>query len=131
MRKLEQECFGGDAWPLWDLVGVLILPGLVRLKAVAGNEMAGFVGGDPHPAENVGWVATLGVSSGYRRRGIASALLKACELGMNMPAVRLSVRRSNQAALQLYHAHGYHLVDVWSEYYYDQEDALVLEKVLL
>ncbi len=115
---------------MWDLIGVLILPGLVRLKAVVGDEMVGFVGGDPHPAEKVGWVATLGVSRNYRRRGIASALLQACEEGMQMPAVRLSVRRSNQVAIQLYHAHGYQLVDVWTGYYFDGEDALVLEKML-
>ncbi|GAP08186.1 [SSU ribosomal protein S18P]-alanine acetyltransferase [Anaerolinea thermolimosa] len=128
LRRLEQECFGGDAWPLWDLIGVLILPGLVRLKAVIGSEMIGFVGGDPHPAEGVGWVATLGVLPAYRRRGVASALLQACEKAMGMPTIRLSVRRSNLAALQLYHNHGYHLVDVWNAYYFDGEDALVLEK---
>ena len=79
LRKLEQDCFGGDAWPLWDLIGVLMLPGLVRLKAVVGGQMAGFVGGDPHPSEGIGWIATLGVLPQYRRQGIASAMLAACE----------------------------------------------------
>ncbi len=115
---------------MWDLIGVLVLPGLVRLKAVAQAEMVGFVGGDPHPAEGVGWIATLGVLPAYRRQGIASALLQACEQGLGLPALRLSVRRSNQAALALYYDHGYHLVDVWAGYYHDKEDALVLEKRL-
>ena len=105
-----------------------MLPGLVRLKAVVGSEMAGFVGGDPHPAEGVGWIATLGVLPAYRRRGIATALLADCETAMNMPAVRLSVRRSNQSAAELYRGQGYHMVGIWSAYYYDGEDALVLEK---
>jgi len=113
---------------LWDLIGVLVLPGLVRLKAVVGGEMAGFVGGDPHPAEGVGWIATLGVLPAYRRRGIATAMLAACEQGMNLPAVRLSVRRSNQAAAALYRGQGYHMVGIWTGYYFDGEDALVLEK---
>ncbi len=113
---------------MWDLIGVLILPGLVRLKAVVGAEMAGFVGGDPHPAEGVGWIATLGVLSSYRRRGIATAMLVACEAAMGLPAVRLSVRRSNLAAAELYRGQGYHLVGVWPAYYFDGEDALVLEK---
>jgi ribosomal protein S18 acetylase RimI-like enzyme len=47
---------------------------------------------------------------------------------MGLPSVRLSVRRSNEAALRLYRDRGYHLVDVWAGYYFDHEDALVLEK---
>jgi ribosomal protein S18 acetylase RimI-like enzyme len=113
---------------LWDLIGVLVLPGLVRLKAVVGGEMVGFVGGDPHPAEGIGWIVTLGVLNAHRRHGIASAMLAACEEAMGLPAVRLSVRRSNQAAAELYRGKDYHLVGVWPAYYFDGEDALVLEK---
>jgi len=128
LRRLEQECFGGDAWPLIDLIGVLIFPAIVRLKAVANDEMVAFVGGDPHPSEGIGWIATLGVLPEYRRQGIATALLKACEEAMGLPAVRLSVRRSNEGAAALYRRQGYHLVGIWTAYYFDGEDALVLEK---
>lgn len=128
LRALEQVCFGGDAWPWLDLVGVLVLPGLVRWKASVDGCMVGFVGGDPHPSEGVGWIATLGVLPEFRRMGIASALLQVCEARMGLPVVRLSVRRSNDAAIKLYHAQGYSPVDVWVKYYFDQEDALVLEK---
>lgn len=95
---------------------------------MADGEMAGFVGGDVHPLEHTGWIATLGVRPEYRRRGIAKALLLACEGQMGMPTVRLSVRRTNQSAIQLYESMGYHLADVWPKYYFDGEDALVLEK---
>ncbi len=128
LRALEQVCFGGDAWPWMDLAGVLVLPGLVRLKASVTGRMVGFVGGDPHPGEGVGWIATLGVLPEFRRMGIAKTLLQVCEARMGLPVVRLSVRRSNEAAIKLYHAEGYRPVDVWVKYYYDQEDALVLEK---
>ena len=47
---------------------------------------------------------------------------------MKLPAVRLSVRRSNDAAAALYHREGYRLVDIWPHYYFDGEDAMVLEK---
>jgi len=113
---------------LWDLIGVLVLPNIVRLKAVVAGQMVGFVGGDPHPTEGVGWIATLGVLRDYRRRGIATAMLAACEEAMGLPAVRLSVRRSNQSAVALYREQGYHMIGTWSAYYYDGEDALVLEK---
>ena len=33
LRHLERLCFPKDAWPLLDLVGVLTLPNVVRLKA--------------------------------------------------------------------------------------------------
>ena len=129
LRKLEDICFGEDSWPLWDLVAVLTLPKIIRLKADVGGKMAGFIGGDPHPREKVGWIATLGVLPEYRRMGIAAALLEACEQALELPYLRLSVRRSNEPALSLYRKFGYQLVDVWKNYYHSGEDALVLEKI--
>jgi len=125
---MEQVCFGGDAWPFLDLLGMLMFPGLVRLKAVNHDQMVGFVGGDPRPAEGIGWVATIGVFPEYRRHGIATALLKVCEEEMKQPVIRLSVRRSNDAAAALYHREGYRLVDIWPRYYFDGEDGMVMEK---
>ncbi|HMN61659.1 MAG TPA: GNAT family N-acetyltransferase [Anaerolinea sp.] len=113
---------------MWDLIGVLVLPNIVRLKAVVEGQMVGFVGGDPHPAEGVGWIATLGVLRDYRRRGIATAMLAACEEAMGLPAVRLSVRGPKHSPGAPYRAQGYHMVGNWSGYYFDGEDALVLEK---
>jgi ribosomal protein S18 acetylase RimI-like enzyme len=128
LRKLEGICFGEDAWPLWDLIAVLTLPKIVRLKAVLNNTMVGFIAGDPHSREKVGWIATLGVLPQYRRMGIAAALLSQCEQELQLPRIRLSVRRSNEPALDLYRKFGYKMVDVWRDYYHSGEDALVLEK---
>jgi ribosomal protein S18 acetylase RimI-like enzyme len=128
LRVLEQECFGKDAWPLFDLIGILTFPGIVRLKAVVDDRMAGFIGGDMRPREGVGWITTIGVSSPYRRQGMAFALLAACEEAMGLPFVRLCVRRSNLGAQQLYQKAGYQPSAVWSQYYDDKEDALVLQK---
>lgn len=128
LRKLENVCFGEDAWPLWDLIAVLSLPKIVRLKAVVDGKMVGFIAGDPHPKEGIGWIATLGVLPPYRRMGIAAELLERCEREMDLPSNRLSVRRSNEPALALYRKFGYQMVDVWRGYYHSGEDALVLEK---
>ena len=49
VRELEKLCFDKDAWPLIELVAVLILPGLVRLKVDMDGRMAGFIGGDRAP----------------------------------------------------------------------------------
>ena len=57
LRKLEQESFQKDAWPLFDLIAVLTFPLVVRFKAVEDDQMAGFIAGDPHPGEGWGWIA--------------------------------------------------------------------------
>ena len=129
LNTLERNCFRSeDLWPFWDLIGALTLPGMVRLKAVADGKMVGFIGGERELNRRMGWVTTLGVLPAYRRQGIALALLKACEQGLGMPAIRLSVRASNQAAISLYEGQGYVIINRWKKYYAGGEDALVLEK---
>lgn len=128
LHRLERECFALDAWPLIDQAAVLLLPGVVRLKAVIAGRMVGFIASDLKKVQNVGWIVTLGVLPAYQRRGIARALLLACMDQMDVRCVRLSVRRSNQPALHLYARQGFRLVDTWGNYYIDGEDALVLEK---
>ena len=131
LRDLEQICFGRDAWPLLDLIAVLSSPGIIRLKSVLDGKMIGFVGGDTHRNEGIGWITTICVRPEYQRRGIGSALLAECERQMGQPSVRLSVRISNLTALHLYLQKGYRKVDLWKNYYEDREDALVLEKFML
>jgi len=128
LNRLEKICFGDDSWPLWDLVAVLTIPKIIRLKAVVDGKMVGFVAGDPHPREGVGWIATLGVLPEYRRQGIAAALLETCEQQMGLSRIRLSVRRDNEGAQNLYRNAGYKMIDVWHNYYHGGEDALVFEK---
>jgi ribosomal-protein-alanine N-acetyltransferase len=130
LRRLENACFEKDAWPILDLMAVLTWSDVVRLKAVVDNEMVGFVAGDPRPAQNAGWIATIGVDPRYRRLGIARALLHACERRMKYPRMKLTVRISNEAAIALYKREGYRTVDIWNSYYNDGEDGLVMEKIL-
>jgi ribosomal protein S18 acetylase RimI-like enzyme len=129
LRQLEKECFGEDSWPLWDIIGVLTMPGVVRLKAVMNERMVGFIGGDVQRGENTGWITTLGVFPAQRRLGIAAALLAECETQMGMNHVKLCVRKSNDPAILLYKRAGYQQIDIWHRYYSGGEDALVLEKI--
>ena len=48
LRKLELECFGKDAWPLFDLIAVLTFAEVIRIKAIEDGQMVGFIAGDPH-----------------------------------------------------------------------------------
>jgi ribosomal protein S18 acetylase RimI-like enzyme len=130
LRKLEAVCFPKDAWPLIDLIGALSLPNVLRLKAVDEGRMVGFVAADLRPGQNLAWIATIGVLPEHRRRGVARALLLACEERVRVSAIRLNVRVSNKGALQLYHELGYAEVGIWPDYYEDKEDALVLEKII-
>ena len=129
IRRFEKECFGVDAWPLVDLIAMLVFPGIVRLKAVADGLLVGVVAGDVRRSQNRAWIVTLGVRPEYRRKGIARMLLRECEKRLAASTIRLSVRRSNLAAISLYEKEGYRQVDVWEKYYVDREDALVLEKI--
>lgn len=130
LRRLEQACFGKDAWPLLDLMAVLTWPDVIRLKAVEDGEMIGFVAGDLRPSQGAAWIATIGVAPGYQRRGIGQELLRACEAQVKLPRVKLTVRISNDGAISLYKKTGYRTVDIWKKYYSDGEDGLVMEKIL-
>ena len=130
LRRLEQACFEKDLWPLLDLIAVLTWPDVIKLKAVEDDEMIGFAACDPRPAENVSWIATLGVDPRYQRRGIGRALLHACEERTKQPRMRLTVRLSNEPAISLYEREGYRSVDIWKGYYSDGEDGVVMEKRL-
>ncbi len=128
LRRLERACFTSDAWPLLDLIGVLSLPNVVRLKAAIDNEMVGFVAGDRRASKDLAWIATIGVLPAHRRRGIAAALLQTCENQLNVSRIRLSVRAENLSALHLYEGCGYQRVEIWPAYYQGGADAIVLEK---
>jgi len=128
LRNLEKICFPKDAWPLIDLIGILSIPRVIRIKAVIDGEMVGFVAGDTQRDDRLGWIATIGVQPEYRGQGIGSALLLACEKDLNKPYVRLCVRAENEDAIRLYVRHGYSQVGRWNKYYRDGADAVVMEK---
>jgi [ribosomal protein S18]-alanine N-acetyltransferase len=131
LRDLDRICFEKDQWPWLELLAALVLPGMVRLKVEIEGKMAGFIGGDIHKDDDVGWITTIGVRPEFRRRGIARCLMIACEEALATSAIRLSVRRSNLEAQRLYADLGYKYLEVWKGYYADGEDALIMEKLNL
>ena len=127
---LERACFEGDAWPWVDILAALTFPETVPLKAVRAGRIVGFVIGDRRRREGLGWIASIGVHPDVRRRGLARRLLRACEVSLGTPRIRLTLRASNTAALQLYQSSGYIDAGRWSRYYRDGEDAILMEKTL-
>ena len=130
LHELEKICFQLDAWPLLDVIGILTLPQIIRLKAVDDQIMAGFIGIDLRRAQEVAWIATLAVHPDYRRKGLAARLLELGEARTTLPRIRLSVRQSNYPAISLYERFGYQQVDTWKKYYRGGDDALVFDKIL-
>ncbi len=128
LRHLEKVCFPQDAWAVFDLVAVLTFPNVIRMKAVHEGKMIGFIAGDPRPSEGFSWIATVGVLPDYRRQGIGRRLLHLCEEQLPTARVRLSVRISNEEAIQLYRQEGYQTINIWEKYYDDDSDAVVMEK---
>jgi ribosomal protein S18 acetylase RimI-like enzyme len=128
--RLNRACFPKDAYDLFTLFNMSVMPGIARLKAVTDDRIVGYVAGEINKRENCGWIITIGVHPQHAGRGIGTALLLAGEQSLNMPCVKLTVRRSNQRAIQLYERCGYIWVNTYRRYYHDGEDGLVMEKRL-
>ena len=132
LRRFEKLTFSReDAWPLVELLFVLASPGIVRLKVESDRQMIGFVAGETRASQGTGWIITLGVAPAWRRQGLGERLLAAAEQAMHVPAIRLTVRASNQAAIALYQKAGYRQVGVSHRYYVGGEDGLIFEKQTL
>jgi ribosomal-protein-alanine N-acetyltransferase len=128
--RLERACFGRDSWPWVDVLAALTFPGAIRLRAILEGQAVGFVIGDRRGRDDLGWIASIGVHPAHRRRGIGRRLLLTCEQALTTRRIRLTLRPSNRAALEMYRKEGYREVDVWRRYYRDGEDGLVMEKEL-
>ena len=79
-------------------------------------------------------ILNVATSPQHRRRGIAQLLMAETErraMQAGAMLMTLEVRRSNQAALELYRAFDYRAVGVRPNYYVDEgEDAIVMVKEL-
>src|SRR5947207_5663082 len=79
-------------------------------------------------------VLNVAVGPEYRRKGVARMLMAECEKRAHQASaalMTLEVRRSNQAALDLYREFDYRAVGVRPNYYVDEgEDAIVMVKEL-
>ncbi len=128
LYRLEKACFPVDAWPIWDVLLVLTLPNIVRLKAVVGDKPIGFVVAEIKRFRKIAWIATIGVDPAYQKQGVGASLLEACERRLSVPTIRLSVRSTNDAALRMYRRFGYEFSGTWPKYYKGGEDALIMEK---
>jgi ribosomal protein S18 acetylase RimI-like enzyme len=126
--RLERICFGVDAWPVLDVMSVLVWPGQVRLKAVNGGKLIGLVVAEPLWGNGVSMITTIAVDPDHRRKGVGSALLASCESLLPGEKIRLTVRDDNQPAIRLYERFHYTYLTRVPSYYRDGRSGLVMEK---
>jgi ribosomal-protein-alanine acetyltransferase len=130
LKHLEDEVFKEDAWPVLDILAILLTPGMINLKAVSDGLIIGFITVEESLFEPDANVNSLGVLSACRRQGVGKSLLLAAEKRARRKKIRLCVRHSNQEAIDLYANMGYRKTDVRHNYYSDGEDAYVMRKNL-
>jgi N-alpha-acetyltransferase 10/11 len=89
---------------------------------------------DAPTMESLGHVTSLAVLREFRRKGLAAALMDQLHVHLEecyrVNSVGLHVRKSNEAACQLYERDGYFTDQVIEGYYQDGEDAYLMRKEL-
>ena len=130
IAALEKECFS-DPWTYRMFADAFYSKGFYGVLAEEDGEIAGYACASVL-FENAE-LDNIAVAEGYRRQGIASALLyRAEEEARALGAVHflLEVRVSNAPAMKLYLDRGFRGLYARPRYYPDGEDALVMQKSL-
>jgi len=126
--SIETVCFGTDAYDPSLLLLYLNLSPDTFLVAEEGGKVVGYVIGLVRKWGE-GHVVSLAVHPEYRRKGVATALMKELLRRFNdkgVRAARLEVRVSNEAAIKLYEKLGFKKVGIIKRYYADGEDAYLM-----
>ena len=126
VAAMESAIFGDDAWSRDAVLHELTQP--LRQAYVAVDE-AGEVCGNAVVlgVGDVADVQRVAVADAQRRRGVAAALLDACDLHAHA-RVLLEVRADNEGALAFYQTNGFAEISRRAGYYADGSDAVVMQR---
>ncbi len=128
LAYIELEIFPSP-WDESSLRSFLALPNVEGEAAVQNNRIIGYIfvqyaAGEVH-------ILNLGIRPDFRRKGLASLLLKRFldrSRKRGVEVCYLEVRAGNIAAQRLYFGYGFAPVSLRKRYYPDGEDALILVK---
>ena len=129
IAALETECFS-DPWSAGSVASELENPLSLWLVAEKSGQLVGYVGSQSvfEQAD----MMNLCVAPGFRRQGIAEALISALSEKLVQNGVEfltLEVRQSNAPAIALYEKLGFTLAGKRPNYYEKpRENALILKK---
>ncbi len=107
LAELHHACLGQE-WKEHEVINILSNHGTVALLANDNDTAIGFILLRCIAGE--GEILNMGVTADARKSGVGAALLKAAIAECtrtNCAYVWLEVAEDNQAALHLYHAHGF------------------------
>ena len=133
--EIEQTCFV-DPYPRKHMEYEFNENPLNKiLVAVDQNKVVGFI--DYMITFDSATITQVAVIKEYRKQGLATKLLE--EMEKTFPTnvedvvenITLEVRKSNEAALNLYKKNGYEIIVEKKHYYPDGEDAIYMVKRLL
>ena len=117
VKTIEETCFSAP-WSEKALAEELDVPSAIFVTALDSGNVAGYIG--MHHLGDVGYICNVAVSSDYRRRGVAGALLEHLidyAHGNSLSEITLEVRTSNQAARNLYEKFGFERLGTRPNFY--------------
>ena len=124
---LEVALFGAGAWSEAS-VREEVEAGRVVVSEDEEAALTGYVVASV--AGDVADLRRIGVRPDHQRRGLAGILLAAAFDGCDADRMLLEVSERNDAAIALYHGHGFEVLDRRRRYYRDGSDALVMSRDL-
>ncbi|CAJ1950351.1 unnamed protein product [Cylindrotheca closterium] len=104
--------------------------GKIETRPVKNFDGAGY---SKEQVETLGHVTSLAVQDGFRRLGLAQAMMRQLHHHLQHQGIKqcgLHVRTSNEAACRLYQRDGYEIAQIIPAYYQDGEDAYFMRKSL-
>jgi [ribosomal protein S18]-alanine N-acetyltransferase len=127
ISEIEQVSFK-DPFPSYFLSQLADANPVTFLVAVIKDKIVGYAVIDKWPDQE--HLVSIAVIPASRKKGVGQALLDHLTERLQTGSVKLEVRRSNKAALDLYRKNGFVQTGVAHSYYTDGEDAILMEKVI-
>jgi len=127
ISEIEQRCFK-DPFPSYFLSQLADANPDTFLVACLSGKIVGYAVVDKWPEQE--HLVSIAVIPESRKKGVGQRLLDVLVGKMQTGSMRLEVRRSNKAALELYRKNDFIQTGVAYSYYTDGEDAIQMEKVI-
>jgi [ribosomal protein S18]-alanine N-acetyltransferase len=127
ISEIEQLSFK-DPFPSYFLSQLADANPATFIVAVRNDRIVGYAVIDKWPDQE--HLVSIAVIPASRKKGVGQALLDHLLERLETGSLKLEVRRSNKAALDLYRKNGFVQSGVAHSYYTDGEDAILMEKVI-